>query len=192
MARDKDQVLMFNKDELALFKSVFAENESLLYLIRKVLLQFPMTPEDTIALKKQITPEVLKLVKKRMIQEIGDDYPLTQIGDLYQTLTGDLAKNTVEEMAPLFEAKELEIDYLEQQFKVLGDLDKKDELQSILLDDMKNLKGKTPVEKYVETTARNFILGFVDPRLVLIKDLAGKKSESPEEVEKRLQRDSSK
>ena len=192
MARDKDQVLMFNKDELALFKSVFAENESLLYLIRKVLLQFPMTPEDTIALKKQITPEVLRLVKKRMIQEIGDDYPLTQIGDLYQTLTGDLAKNTVEEMAPLFEAKELEIDYLEQQFKVLGDLDKKDELQSILLDDMKNLKGKTPVEKYVETTARNFILGFVDPRLVLIKDLAGKKSESPEEVEKRLQRDSSK
>ena len=192
MARDKDQVLMFNKDELALFKSVFAENESLLYLIRKVLLQFPMTPEDTIALKKQITPEVLRLVKKRMIQEVGDDYPLTQIGDLYQTLTGDLAKNTVEEMAPLFEAKELEIDYLEQQFKVLGDLDKKDELQSILLDDMKNLKGKTPVEKYVETTARNFILGFVDPRLVLIKDLAGKKSESPEEVEKRLQRDSSK
>ena len=182
-------MMMFNRAELALLKKVFSENDDLLYAIRKVLLQFPLSASDTAALNLQLTPEVLGLVRRRLMDNMDGDTPLTQLGDLNQTLSGDLRTHDVEGMAVLFDAKILEIDYLEQQFKKLEDRNAEEKIR---LADLAVLKHKAPHQMYRDTVARNFLLGFIDPYLYNIKMLAGTKEETPEEQEKRLTRDSSK
>jgi hypothetical protein len=191
MARQKDQVLIYNDQELELIKSVFAENEELIYIIRKVLLQFPLTESEEIQLRGVMNEEVYQVLKKRIFPEMSDDFPLGQIGDLYQTLTNDLKVKSVEDMVPLFDAKQLELEYLELQFTVLKNLGT-NVPQTIRLSELATLKDKTGYQRYVDTTARNFLLGFIDPMLIMIKNLAGQKNETLEETKARIQRNSNK
>lgn len=191
MSRQQGQVFMFNDQELALMKNVFSENEELIYAVRNVLLQFPLSDVQKKLVKDWITEGVWKVLKKRIHPELDPDLPLTQLGDLYQTLNKDLQSKTVEEMGPLFDAKALEIAYLDQQFAVLKDIDGVHDIK-FNLNDFASLKGKSYHEAYVHTTARNFLIGYIDGMLVHIKTIAGQKQESVEELKKRLNRDSSK
>ena len=186
--RQKGQVLIFNDQELSLIKATFADNEDLLYAIRKVLLQLKLTDQEQ-KLIDSMSKEVYAVVKKRLYPDIDGDSPLTQIGDIYQTLTKDLQSKSVEDMKPLFDAKQLEIDYLNQQFNVLKG--KKVE-EKIKLSELGNLIGKDNYERFVHTTARNFLLGYIDPMLLMLKKIAGQKTESVDELKKRITRDSSK
>lgn len=182
---------MYSEKELLLIQSVFAENDEPLYLIRKALLQFPMTMDERKQLKQIMTNEVYAVVRKRIFPELEPDSPLTQIGDIYQTLNNDLNSKGVTEMAPLFEAKEIERQYLEQQFEFLKDPEA-DTMALINLDDLKILKDKSDYQRYVDTKARNFLLGYIDPMINYLKVMAGTKKETLPEKKKRLTRDSSK
>ena len=182
---------MFNKDELRLIKNVFSENDELLYAIRKVLLQFPLSDKEREMIKTQVTPEVYKIVKKRIFPDLDPDAPFGQLGDIYQTLTNDLQTKGPEEMESRFMAKELECQYLEQQFTVLKDIDAP-VAQVIVLDDLKKLNNKSGFSSFVDTMARNFLLGYIDSLLNMLKTLAGVKEETPEQQQERLTRNSSK
>lgn len=186
--RQKGQVLMFNDQELSLIKATFADNEDLLYAIRKVLLQLKLSEQEQ-KLVDSISKEVYSIIKKRLYPDIDGESPLTQIGDIYQTLTKDLQTKNVEEMQPLFDAKQLEIDYLNQQFSVLKGKKIDEEIK---LSELAKLEGKSNYDRYVHTTARNFLLGYIDPMLLMIKNIAGQKTESVDELKKRITRDSSK
>lgn len=179
---DKDQIFIYNKDELSLIKNTFAENDTLLYTIRKVFLQFPLTDVEKGLIKQAVTPEVYALLKKRILPEIGPEFPLGQIPSILTTLTQDIRQKSVEDMQPQLEAKKLEIDYLEQQFAVLKDLDAP---QPIKLSDLTKMD-------FVSLTAYLFLLGYIDPSLLMIKSLAGDKNETPEQQVARLKKDSAK
>lgn len=183
--------MIFNDAELALIKATFAENDELIYLIRKVLLQFPLKEAERKTIKAIMNEDVFNVVKKRMYPEMSDDFPLGQLGDIYQTLTNDLKSKTVDEMAPLFKAKQLEIEYLEQQFSILKDIDT-DFSGGIRLDGLKSLKNMSAEDCYINTVARNFIVAYIDNMLILIKNIAGQKTETVEDQKKRMTRDSSK
>lgn len=189
MARDKGQVFLFSDAELSLIKSVFAENEELIYAVRNVLLQFENSPVENKLVKDFITEPVIAVLKKRIFPQVEKDLPLTQLGDLLQTLNKDMQAKGPEEMEPLFMAKLIEIEYLDQQFVELSG-EKVIRIHS--LDDWANLKGKSATQMYVETTARNFILAYVDGMLMHLKTIAGEKKESLEEAKKRMERNSSK
>src|SRR5882724_7109420 len=120
--REPNQVFIFNDEELSLIKNTFADNDTLLYTVRKVLLQFPLTQTERGLIKLSITPEVWRVLKKRILPAIADEFPLTQLSDVLTTLTEDLKLRTPREMEPLFAAKKLEIDYLNQQFEALRDI----------------------------------------------------------------------
>jgi len=189
--KQKGQVLMFSDADLSILKNTFADNDDRLYVVRKVLLQFPLDDAERALFKGTMNDAVYEVLKKRIFPEIDPDSPLFQIGDFYQSLTNDLGSKGVEEMAPRFLAKELEYDYLEQQFVVLKDIDQAPP-PVIILDRMKGLKGKSELEKYVQTTARNYLLGYIDSMLMHIKTLAGQKEESLEDAKARLTKDSNK
>ena len=186
---------MFNDKELSLIKNTFADNDELIYTIRKVLLQFPITEAEEKLLLTSISPEVYAVIKKRVYPDVDPEAPMFQIADMYQSLTQPMNGKGVEEMAPLFDAKELEIDYLEQQFGVLKDISTHsvgDKTVKIKLDDLKILKGKDAYTRYVHTMARNYLLTHVDSFLNHLKVLAGQKNETVDQAKKRLERDSSK
>jgi hypothetical protein len=188
---EKNQVFMFSDGELQLIKSVFADNDELIYAIRNVMLQFEVTKEQKEMIRAQVTPEVAKILEKKLLPFVDGTAPLTQLADLRQTLTNDLRVKTVEEMEPLFKAKQLEIEYLEQQFNLVKYHDATLVI-GIRLARLAELHGKTPEQLFIDTTARNFILGFVDPMLRDFKVLAGTKGESLEKQKERLSRESNK
>jgi len=185
---EKDQVFIFTKRELSLLKDVFSDNDTLLYTIRKVLFQFPMTEVEKAYIKEYVSPEVINIFKKKLMPELGNEYPIGQLSHILMTLQKPFSIKQDEDMEWQFEVKSLEIQYIKQQLAVLEDIKSP---QDIKLADMATLKG-TPKEKFVNTTAYIFLIGYIDPALYDIKILAGAKEETPEEQEKRLTRDSSK
>lgn len=187
--RDKDQVLMFNNAEIGLIKAVFADNDELLYVIRKVLLQFELSKEEIATLKTFMNPELHAVVKKRVFPDWGSEYPLTQIPSFVTSLTTEIRQRKEEDMIGLFEAKEIEMDYLEQQFKVLNGEDVE---QKINLIDLARLKGKDSHQKFVDMTAYLYLMGHIDPMLVFLKNIAGQKTETVEQAKKRMTQNSSK
>lgn|SRR3990167_706391 len=194
MNPDKDQQFIFSKDELSLIKNTFAGDDTLLYTVRKVFLQFPMTEVEKGLVRSTITPEVHRVLKKRILPDIGPEYPLGQLPSLLTTLTNDLKVKDDGEMWPQFKAKKLEIEYLQQQFAVLKDLDTP---QPIKLAEMAVIStdGLPPIDapmNFIQMTAYLFLLGYIDPMLLFIKSIAGQKEETPEEQSARLSRDSSK
>lgn len=188
--RDKNQVFIFNDEELSLIKNTFADNDALLYAVRKVFLQFPLTGPERGLLKLAITPAVFAVLKKRILPELSDEFPLSQLPTILSTLTEQLKVRSVEEMAPLFAAKALEIAYLEQQFAVLENIDT-DVEQKIQLSVLSKIDD-TPIVAFVNTQAYLFLLGYIDPMLGFIKSIAGSKSETVEQAKKRMDRNSSK
>lgn len=188
MQPEKGQYFMFTESELSLIKNTFAENDELLYAVRNVLLQFALSDAQRAVLSVGCTPAVIKVLKKRIFPEIDGSFPLGQLPSVLTTLTKDLSARPVEDMGPQFEAKELEIKYLAQQFHEL-ETGEKGELR---LADMAVLGGKGEREQFVNMTAYLFLLGYIDPMLAMIQNLAGSKDETPEEQKKRLTRDSNK
>lgn len=180
---------MFSKAELALIKDVFADRDDLIYTIRKLFLQFELTEEEKASIRR-LSPETKRVLRKRILPEYSDEYPLTQIADLFFTLTDDMKRLSVDDMAPLFLAKDLEQDFLLQQFDVLENIDTAD--QPLQLRRMRVLKDKDPFTQMIDLTAYNYLLAYIDQMLGHIKLLAGAKEETPEEQEKRLTRDSTK
>lgn len=182
---------MFSDAELSVISNTFSgDGEDSLYLIRNVLLQFPLTVDEKKKLKGIMTPAVYDVVKKKILPSFDPDAPLGQLGDLNQSLTADLKTKSVDEMEVLFDAKRLEIAYLTQQFEYLKDIEI-EYSPEIILSDMASLTG-SPKTVFVHNTARNFLAGYVDTFLIQLKTIAGTKDETPEQKLKRLSRDSSK
>lgn len=186
---DKDQIFIFTKVELGLIKATFADNDELIYAVRNVMLQVPLSPAEQELIKKQITPEVFGVIKKKLLPDFTGDYPLTQIPDFYATLTQDLKNCSVADMHPLFEAKILEKDYLAQQLSVLAG---ENTAEVIKLAELHKLEDKDQLTRYVHATARNYLLGYIDPMLRDLKIIAGQKEETPEDQAERMTRSSSK
>lgn len=180
---------MFSDADLSLLKKTFSENDDLLYAIRNVMLQFPLTEAEKDMMRTQVTPEVYRLIKMKLYPEVDPSAPLTQLADLHQTLTNDLKVKTPEEMEPIFEAKMTEMAYLKQQVAAIADLDA---AQPLKLDDMRLREGMSAREAFVATSVRNFILGFVDPMLRDLKVLGGASDEPLYKQKERLTRNSAK
>lgn len=186
---------MFNDTELGALKTVFADNEELLYAIRNVLLQLPLSEAQAEMLKAQVSEETYGLVKRRIFPEIEPDAPFFQLADMYQAMTNDLNSKGPEEMEANFEVKIIVVDYLAQQFQALKDFIGgvlTDSVAQIKLDDLAVLKGKDGLQRYIDTKARNYIFSHVDTFLNHIKVLAGLKTETVELTKKKLERDSNK
>lgn len=182
MQPNKDQKFIFSDVELELIKTTFAENDELIYAIRNVLLQFELSDAQKQMIRSQVTPEIYTVLRKRILPTPDGSFPLTQLPSIWTTITGDIKTRSKEDMDLLLEAKMLEIEYLEQQFAVLKDLDAPQPMK---------LAGMC-VSDYINMTAYLFLLGYVDPSLNFIKSIAGTKEETPEEQKKRLDRDSNK
>ncbi len=184
---DEDQITIFSNKELEFLNKMLSGNDKLVYAIRKVLLQFNLTDSDKETLK-QVTPELIRVMKKRILAEPSNEFPFGQIPLFYSTLSEAFKSKIAEDMEKEFDAKELEIAYIEQQLAVLADLDAQQPIkQPIKLSEMPTMS-----DRYIGITAYTFLFWYLDQMLYTIKILSGKKGETPEDMKKRLSRDSNK
>lgn len=189
MQPEKDQYFIFSEAELSLIKNTFSDNDALLYAIRNVLLQFPVSDAQKAALSVGLNDNVISVLRKRIIPELLPTYPLGQLPSILTTLTKDLGSRDEVDMELQFAAKQVEIDYLQQQF---SKLEGKEVKEIINLNRLGELKDKTAREQFIDMTAYLFLLGYIDPMLGMIRNIAGEKTETAEQQKKRLTRDSSK
>lgn len=184
----KRQTMRFTDAELSLIKNTFAENDELLMAIRKVFLQMPLDVIEKDLLSVFKSSELVAVIRKAWLPTLDPNAPFHQIIDLMMTV--DIKEKTPEEAYPHILARELVIDYLEQQFRVLETLD----ADNILIEFAKlsSIGNKTQEQVYVCFTARNTIIGHTEMQLDQIRILAGLKEESVEDTQKRLQQNSNK
>lgn len=182
MTREKNQTLLFSDADILLIKNTFGGEmgEDNLYLIRDALLQFPMDESKKKRLKALMTADLYRILRKRLLPQVDKDSIMGNCGDLLQLLTNDLKVKDVDQMDVHFFAKQIEIDYLNQQFDHLMDVEREIE-PKLKLSDMAVL-GNNSYQNFANTTARNFIIGYVDGSLILIKNIAGQKDETVEQA----------
>lgn len=194
MARDKGQLFMFNKNELATIKKVFNENEGLVYALRSLFLQFPLNDGQKKLLRKEITPEVFAVIKKRVHPEIGPDFPLTQQAHILTTIGQDLKTKGVDECEPLIASMALSIQYLDERFNALTAIMNGEEpaKPEVVLADLAKIGGRGARGEYVFLRTYLFLLGYIDPAIQMLVTIAGQKEESPEQQAERMSRNSTK
>ncbi len=180
----KKQVMRFDDTELEVIKATFADNYDALVAIRKVMLQMPLNQTD-IQKVKTFSKTSLMVIRKAFLPTLDGDAPVQQLIDLWMTIKLD--DKSPEEALPHLKARELLIEYLDQQLKVLEG----GKTETIKFSSLNSLKG-TPEKIYSNLIARNTIVSHTEMQLFQFQILAGQTSESVEETKERLTRDSSK
>lgn len=189
MARQKDQKMRFNDAELSLIKSFFAENDDLLFLIRKVMYQFELEKDEVKQLESIRSESFSKLLNKVFLPSFEPDAPMFQMADMIMGLQVDMKTLGVEAMEPLIRSKAVQIDYIRQQLDYLCEgVESNDiKLTSLAVIDDSNIE-----KTYINIHARNYISSYIDSNIQQLQFLAGKKDETVAETMERLQKNSNK
>jgi hypothetical protein len=178
------QKMRFNDAELALIKSLFAEDESMITAVRKIFFEVELTKAENLKIKACQTDKAKTLIRKIFIPELNLDAPVGQMIDLLMTIN--------------FAEKDPAMAHLHMRARHA--------VISLLDAHLKELQGETPTlsfkplavlsddseQDFVNLTARNSYVSHVEAMLQQINLLAGMKNESPEQTQERLQKDSSK
>lgn len=181
-----ERKMRYTDKELSAIKNTFADNESLLIALRKSFLQLPMKKEEVVMIKG-LNKETKDLIRKTFVPEIDGDAPLFQMADLFVGVGSDIKERDIESAYPRILAKDLEKKYLNQQMNEIETEKKGD----ISFKELINISGKNESEAFINVTAFNYLLSYIDSQLNQLQILAGSKDETVEQTKDRLFKDSS-
>lgn len=181
----------FSDGERQVIKAVFAENEELLKVIRKVMLQMPLNAVESSLAQINFSnkPETMAVVRKIFLPELDGDAPIFQVVDMWVDLTNDIKDKYPDQAMSHLEARDNFIKYIRQQ---LDCLEGKDTPVKIKFDVMTVIDGKSDDEAYSDILTRNKILVHTEQNIQQLLFLAGMKNESVEDTQKRLEKNSNK
>lgn len=182
--------MRFNEKDLLLIKSLFKNNEALLYALRKVFFQVELNEQDIMTLKPIMdSEEALEVVKKTYYPEIDLDAPFGQVVDLWLTI--DSKDKDPEEVYNALLVRQRLMELIKSGLN---------RLQGLVDGDIKTPKiiNFAPdfetgyVDNYVEYTARNALISHTEMQLTQLLSLAGREEESAEELQARFKKNSTK
>ena len=183
-----EQTMRYSDEEIGIIKATFADNDYLIKVLRKFLLQGALNETEKSLLESFASqPNSMKVFEKTIKPEIDLDAPAFQMTDLYVNI--DTKEASVEKAYPLMLARDLLSDYLEQQLNKLKGISVDSGINFMSL---KRTEGKTPLVAFTELSARNTLISHVEFQLLNLKTLAGGKEETVEETKARLIKNSNK
>lgn len=187
----KKQTMRFTDSELSIIKNTFADNDDLIFALRKHFLQLDMTLSDIDLLQTIVKSnrDVQKVIRKAFLPEIDGTAPIHQIIDLWMTV--DIKDKTPSQIVANLKARELLIRYINQQLNLLEGI-KVAKTTMIKLDKMLYKSYKSEIEAYTDITARNTAITHTEQQLSQFIILAGRKDETVEESKERLFQNSTK
>lgn len=181
-----EQTMRYTDEELSLIKETFKDNLPLLKAIRKVFLQLNLTEAEDIMVKKIMSEDVSKIMYKAFLPTLDGDAPLGQVIDLMMTV--DISNKFPEEAINHLKARDLSIKYIGERLASI-----KSNTDGVVLINLKDLDiTEDATETYINITARNTIILLVENQLRDLNTLANQASETEEERETRLQKESNK
>lgn len=187
------QTMRFSNDEVDLMRSNLHENDTLLKIVRKRLLQMPLTESEESLLQKQIPQgsDLAALIKKTVHPNLDGDAPFFQMIDLY--LNTDV-KDKPEELAVInILARETMTKYFDEVFAKFYEFGASFEMSfKGFTENVKERASGDTRDLCADFLARNTILNHVDFQLSQLLILAGSKKETAEEKETRLKKNSTK
>lgn len=176
---------MYNEKELELLKSVFAENEELLILMRKLFFGVDISEKDKEIIKSTFKNKELIRAVKHKIYGLNDfDTPIGQLSDFWMGAESQVFGQSKETIEQTVKSKEMIFSMFEQAMGLLTD--PSGEKVDI------SLKSFEEDELQISLIARNLYMKAIDSGLLQIFLIAGKKEETIEETMKRLTKDSAK
>lgn len=179
--------LKYTAKELDLLRGVFKDNEPLLKVIRKSLLQHTLTEQEDHILVQNIKGDDLKVLMHRIFLPcLTDDNPITHE---YDEWSGDqLEMRLVENAVQVLRARKLAMEYGEQEFNNL--FERKE--SEIKLKDLESLINKTDVEIFINFLARQAIVNKVKDFVRDLKVFGNTEKMTDEELSDMIRKNSTK
>jgi hypothetical protein len=175
-----DSQFKYTDQELELIKQTFAEDDALLIILRKVLMQGELNAVELARLPVLQSKDVVKLLRKIILPAYDLEAPIGQTTDIWSGL--NLPVQVKVQMTPHIKAMKKLVDYLNDRFSVLeGNEAKETDKLSDLLDGT-----------FEGISARQRIIEVVEKGLLFLKVIAGSKAETSDEQKKRLMQNSNK
>ena len=175
----KKQFMRYTEEELNLIKKTFCDNDELLKIVRKVMLQMPLSTLEEKIRKDTFNPEMMAVMRKSFLPELDGEAPLNQVVDLW--LTVQLADKLPEQALPIIQARKIVIDYIGQQLAVLSGAS--EDICFIRLKELVSLGNAFDV--YTNLLARNTIIQHVENQLAMeLKVLSQRKEGETEKIAK--------
>jgi hypothetical protein len=183
---EKKQQGRYSDKELDLCKITFKDNDPLLKVIRKVMLQYPLTPIE-VGIKKGLSSELLAVIRKTILPEIDIDAPIAQIGDLWFWLPFKLDDKDPINAYAFLQARDKIVKYFDNQLCELeGGVPNYDK---IIFKGLINPQ-ENPESLYTNLLVRNMILAHTEQQLQQFVNLAQLASMTVEELEKNKKKNS--
>ena len=182
----------YSDAEISLIKNTFAENDDLIFALRKLMLQMPLSPVDMEYLSVfKDNKELQALVSKAYLPQLEWDAPIGQVVDVYTLIPLSKDYITPDLAYPEMEVFQKTIDYFTQQLTRLQDPAMVVE-GGIEFKQLSNLAKVTEEQAYVDMKSRNQIIVTSEAQLNLFYTLAGQKSETVDQTKQRLKKNSNK
>ncbi len=181
-----EQQKRFTNEELSLIEATFKDQEGLLILLRRFILQDELTEDEMIYLKQSMTPEVLKVVRKTINPALDKGAVLNGTVDLFSNL--DLAQVYLDHAVLQIKARRLVNNFLTQRFDALEGKKVKKE---IVFDDL-TAEVDDKETLYTNMLARNFLLSFIDTQGLRQLEILALTNETPEQAKERMMAQSTK
>jgi len=178
--------LMYSEKDIETIKKIFADNEALLILIRKLFFGQNISKEEKELIKSTFSdPEVVEVFRRKVYPVKDFDRSLIAFNDFWLDAETQIFGSSRDTVYQTVESKKLIKDMFEKAFNLLTNPD--GEKVSIEYEPMIEAD---PLG--IKLIARNLYIRAVQTALITVQAIAGRKDETPEQAAKRLMQDSSK
>uniref|UniRef100_A0A6H1ZSV4 Uncharacterized protein n=1 Tax=viral metagenome TaxID=1070528 RepID=A0A6H1ZSV4_9ZZZZ len=179
-----DSQMIFNKQELELINRLFGESKSLLMLVRKSFLQGELTDKEQEVVVNYETDEFKALLEKTFLPRLNPEADIGNLADEWINLDFSNFESAIFSC----QAREIAIKYLDQELERLWTQDNPE----IILKELVYSRSKDKERSYVEMRARAAILQSIEVNFGQLKHLAGDRTETQEQIEYRMRKNSNK
>jgi hypothetical protein len=172
------------EQQIELIKSAFEGNKELLISVRNLFFGYEISPSEKDLIKKTFaSPELMKIMRNRLIPSIDKDAPLEVSKDMW---TGfDMIGSNAEIISRTVEVRKNLISMLETALKLLENPDG----QKVYINyDPALFQADS---NGILLTSRNHFIGMVINQLNGLSVVANTKTETPTQIGKRIKKDSS-
>lgn len=185
----KRQTKRYTNEELEIIRTTFKDNDELLILLRRFILQDETLEKDAVKYLKETlgTPLMMAVLRKTICPLVDKGAPINQTMDMFSGLKVD---ELLEDHAlNLIEARHRVVKFFNQQ---LDAIEGKDTPNPMLFDTLHITEGKTKTDAYVDFVARNFIFSFIESQGLRQLLVQASLEETPAEIATKRAKNSTK